>query len=515
MKAVNVLLALLVSLFIGGALFEGGLRLLGFGPPKVLNEFDSALGWRKQADRSVSRSTAEYDVTFELNSLGLRDDADLTVEKPADTFRVLCLGDSFTLGYTVERQNLFVDQLESWWNAEGRKVQVVNLGTEGYATDQEVAWLEEHGEAWDPDLILVLGYDNDLYYHSQANYLRFPKPRYTAAGKRESLSLEDPGGRGLFGSTAIGNLILPKKKLTTIEYGDGKYLAEFMPLFVEAPEGMGDVIARTEGIFQALSAESARLGAPAVFVPIPSHSAVSDDYAQFFTENVLRGLSENDWDANRPVELFLAAAAKAGVPTLDPRDALRAANGEETPQYFTSDFHLNAAGNHTLATFLHGALQDKLPAATSVEPVSLVAPPAPDKSSLPGWLPWFLGLWGVVGTLFAGYYRKEENPLFGFLKVGGLLAFMFTLVIGGSKLAGALPPPFGQLLPILVILGILAFVAYKLGDRLGTICELIKAFIARGHWYLMPLVVVLLTVGSLLVVAASSPLVAPFIYTLF
>ena len=37
----------------------------------------------------------------------------------------------------------------------------------------------------------------------------------------------------------------------------------------------------------------------------------------------------------------------------------------------------------------------------------------------------------------------------------------------------------------------------------------------RGHWYLMPLVVILLTVGSLLVVAASSPLVAPFIYTLF
>ena len=31
----------------------------------------------------------------------------------------------------------------------------------------------------------------------------------------------------------------------------------------------------------------------------------------------------------------------------------------------------------------------------------------------------------------------------------------------------------------------------------------------------MPLLVVLLTVGSLLVVAASSPLVAPFIYTLF
>ena len=59
------------------------------------------------------------------------------------------------------------------------------------------------------------------------------------------------------------------------------------------------------------------------------------------------------------------------------------------------------------------------------------------------------------------------------------------------------------------------FIAYKLGDRIGTIGELMRCFTLRGHWYLIPLLSVLLTVGSLLVVAASSPLVAPFIYTLF
>jgi hypothetical protein len=62
---------------------------------------------------------------------------------------------------------------------------------------------------------------------------------------------------------------------------------------------------------------------------------------------------------------------------------------------------------------------------------------------------------------------------------------------------------------------VLGFVAYKLGRRLATIAELLASFIQRGHWYLMPLLVVLLSIGSLLVVAASSPLIAPFIYTLF
>ena len=66
-----------------------------------------------------------------------------------------------------------------------------------------------------------------------------------------------------------------------------------------------------------------------------------------------------------------------------------------------------------------------------------------------------------------------------------------------------------------LVLGLLTFVLYKLGERLGTIAELVRAFTLRGHWYLLPLLSVLLTVGSLLVVAASSPLVAPFIYTLF
>ena len=79
----------------------------------------------------------------------------------------------------------------------------------------------------------------------------------------------------------------------------------------------------------------------------------------------------------------------------------------------------------------------------------------------------------------------------------------------------ALPPQASQLAVLGLLLTILTFVLYKLGDRVGTIAELLRSFTLRGHWYLMPLLSVLLTVGSLLVVAASSPLVAPFIYTLF
>ncbi len=123
-------------------------------------------------------------------------------------------------------------------------------------------------------------------------------------------------------------------------------------------------------------------------------------------------------------------------------------------------------------------------------------------------------LWVLLGTLYTRTYRDEPAVL-AFLKVGGLLALIFTIAIGGTALIAMLSPMIAKIVLVTVILTILGFVAYKLGDRLGTAAELLKSFTLRGHWYLMPLLAVLVTIGSLLVVAASSPLVAPFIYTLF
>jgi len=512
-------LAVAVSLALGLLVFELGLRLLGKGPPAVLNRFDPALGWSKQRGQRVHRKTAEYDVTFELNTLGLRDDADLTVAKPPGVFRVLCLGDSFTLGYAVDREDLFVDQLEQWWNAEGRNVQVVNLGTEGYAIDQEVAWLEEHGAAWAPDLVLVVGYDNDLYYHSQDRYLAFPKPRYTPSGQRERARLADPGLGGLRTSTALGRLLFPGQALDRIAHpANGHLLAEFGPLMNEPPAFMEDVEARTRGIFTALAREAHTLGAEVVFMPIPSHSAVDEDYARLFSENKsLLGAPRNTWNPNRASDLLLESAQGAGVPTLDPRAHLRAAAAAGAALYFRSDFHLNPAGNRALTEFLHAALDARVPPATEVRDLTSALPSesASARRRVPRFALVFVGLWAVLGALFAAYYQREEKPLLGFLKVGALLATVFGIAIGGGKLLGLLPPRIAQLALPLVLLALLTFVLVKLGDRIGTIAELIKAFVVRGHWYLLPLVVVLLTVGSLLVVAASSPLVAPFIYTLF
>ena len=109
----------------------------------------------------------------------------------------------------------------------------------------------------------------------------------------------------------------------------------------------------------------------------------------------------------------------------------------------------------------------------------------------------------------------EEPKLRSVLSVGGMLAVVFTIVLGGGRLARLISPQYMPWITGGFLVVVLGFVAYKLGRRLTTVAELLRSFTLRGHWYLMPLIVVLLTIGSLLVVAASSPLIAPFIYTLF
>ncbi len=206
MRVINVLLSVIVSLAIGFGALEGGLRLLGFGPTVSLTRFDAELGWSKRPDARVERSTSELHITIETSSLGLRDD-ELSPQKPQGEQRVLCLGDSFVLGYTVDRHDHFVDLLESAWRAESRQAQVINAGTEGWSTDQEVAWFLSQGAAIAPDKVILFPFENDIYYCGQERYTRYPKPRFNPDGSLEERALIDPGPAPLSRRLATGRFL--------------------------------------------------------------------------------------------------------------------------------------------------------------------------------------------------------------------------------------------------------------------------------------------------------------------
>jgi hypothetical protein len=94
-------------------------------------------------------------VRFRTNSRGLRD-KEYSVEKPAGTFRVVVVGDSFTMASGVDIEDAFHTDLEDRLNRESEDVsyEFINFGVGGYDPNQYLSSFEHRALYFDPDLLL-------------------------------------------------------------------------------------------------------------------------------------------------------------------------------------------------------------------------------------------------------------------------------------------------------------------------------------------------------------------------
>jgi hypothetical protein len=148
---------------------------------KIFAEYDPLLGWRKVPNKRGKHIACEYETFESINSKGIRG-PEYSYGKQADEYRILALGDSFTEGYTVEFHELFSEILKSKLNTTQEKyyeVEVINAGTGGYSTDQELLFFQHEGRKYNPDLtILMFYYKNDVVYNIRDRYLRGYKPLF-------------------------------------------------------------------------------------------------------------------------------------------------------------------------------------------------------------------------------------------------------------------------------------------------------------------------------------------------
>ncbi len=114
-----------------------------------------------------------------LNSQGFRE-VELPQGKPSGSFRIVCLGDSWTFGANVGPDEAYPRRLEALLRAEypGRSFEVLNLGVLGYTSFQGLRLLEQVGRSLEPDLVL-LGYgmnDGDVAGYRDKDMIGYPKP---------------------------------------------------------------------------------------------------------------------------------------------------------------------------------------------------------------------------------------------------------------------------------------------------------------------------------------------------
>lgn len=113
------------------------------------------------------------------NRYGFRDiDRDLT-RKKSDTFRVVFVGDSVTLGLGVNFQDTFVREFERTARREDPRIEALNLGVDGYNTHQVRELVETRALEFSPDAVVYVMSLNDFDYEdASANKIRyFKRPR--------------------------------------------------------------------------------------------------------------------------------------------------------------------------------------------------------------------------------------------------------------------------------------------------------------------------------------------------
>jgi hypothetical protein len=103
-------------------------------------------------------------VPVHINRLELRDPREYDLAKRPHTFRILMLGDSVTFGHGSVSEHsypyLLEQRLEAW--RSDVDWEVWNAAVPGYNTSQELAQLLEVGPRFQPDLVVVGFFENDL-----------------------------------------------------------------------------------------------------------------------------------------------------------------------------------------------------------------------------------------------------------------------------------------------------------------------------------------------------------------
>ena len=327
---------LAITVLICLALLEWAVRWLFpyFSPsaqvPFRLAEKGMALGPAGQTVR-MATPKGDYDSIIRFNEAGFRDAKDLATATVADWF---ALGDSYTMGWGVEEDQRFSNQLEQAFKAAGIHSRVFNIAIPdnliGYG--RLLRYAESRG-AKVRQLIVGVCMENDLcdYSDGKGAWDLVDQP---VSSKKEAL-------RGwLKKHSAVyiaASFVFQKSALT-------RGLLQKMGIARSVDELSGKN-EWNETVLKTSRDEVVKLvsGRDAVILIIPSRRLWHGDNVQ--TER-------------RVHEAFVRMVREAGLTVVDPRPRLEE-GGDPLSYYFKTDPHWNARGHALAAQELFKAIQNR------------------------------------------------------------------------------------------------------------------------------------------------------------
>lgn len=332
----------LMSVFI-----EGGYRFIKktqYAFPKGIFQEDTLVGYSLTPGFRGVINAPEYTTAFSVNSDGNRD-----VEHPLipskNTYRILGLGDSFSMGMGVEYEDMFWTQLEQRANtSSSRRVEVIKTGVGGYDALEESLYLRDRGMKYKPDLVVLEVYENDFSTKTKVSDGPHIVNGYLATSKPEKFSVRDFVFRHMrsWGYIAAKIRALPMFAHKSGEDGTLHFEMDVTQKNFTNPETQ-KILNTTFGFINQMNEIAKKGGSKFAVVAVPGSYRIDPERREKLMQQY--GLKSEETDFYKHYKLLEDLGKQNGFPVLNLGTILESAP-KDPLLYYASDQHFTKTGSH-------------------------------------------------------------------------------------------------------------------------------------------------------------------------
>lgn len=314
-------------------------------------QYDADLGWRHRPSLHIP-DLYEPGAHFTTNAAGFRAREEYSPRVPPGRYRIVALGDSFTMGYGVGDDASYPAQMQ----AACAPVQTVNMGQGGYGIDQNFLWYRRDGVAYDANLLLVAAIAPDFFRMASDNFIGYPKP--VLAIEAGQLAVKNvPVPEAWSNRTHLRRLRSFVESLSLVRLGKVLAFHGGVPVPDKFYGEVSDTLLATAGMaFDELHALSRAKGQQVVLVYLPVQDLVSQE-------------------PTREAAWMKDYAARAGVPFIDLVPEFSQLSRAQLASMFRTDHHYTEEGNRRVAQALLRQLAAQVPGFPSCAPTAATSRP--------------------------------------------------------------------------------------------------------------------------------------------
>lgn len=321
--------------------------------PAVFEE-GKFISWQFKPNSTGRMVTGEFNVSYKINSFGMRD-IERDIVKKNGIKRILVLGDSFTEGVGVEQNQTYPSMLEKIMNEKNNatRFEVWNAGVGGYAPDTEYVYLKNNIGKIKPDMVMVGFYAGNDVLDLSKNSWKTDESGLPVSVKSDITYVKDGKSRLIYGNP--NSYIITFRRYMDIIFSRWSHMYIFiMQKIVGAGHGdfesinlmkvdqtktIEDNWIKTKMLLNAMKNISESNNAPYIMVIIPSKLQVNDKEWQFAEKKFGEGKLRRD-----AVQAELMSWCKSTNTSCI--DLLSEFNGSKEQMYHTiTDMHFNALGH--------------------------------------------------------------------------------------------------------------------------------------------------------------------------